>query len=413
MKPTILERPGPFKLDLAELAHGFTGVYLVNAIVAFLFAASAPIAIVLTAGEIGGLTETEIASWIFGCFFINGVISLGFCLVYRQPLVFFWTIPGTVLVGGALLHLSFAEVIGAYYATGALMLVLGLTGWIRKLMAFIPMPIVMAMVAGVFLQFGLNLIFALRDGLAIAAPMVAIFLLLSAVPALGRRLPALIGALVAGIVAIVWVGGFAVDPAALPISPLASPIFTGPEFSWAAMVELVIPLAITVLAAQNAQGYAVLEAAGHQPPVNAVTTACGIGSVVAAAVGTVSSCLTGPTNAILASGGEPRRHYAAAVLVALLALLFGLFAPLFTRAMLATPAAFIATLAGLALMPVLQRAFVTSFKGAFTLGALVTFLVTVSAISIWSIGAPFWGLVVGTAVSWALERDDFKALVKS
>ena len=43
-------------------------------------------------------------------------------------------------------------------------------------------------------------------------------------------------------------------------------------------------LAITVLAAQNAQGFAVLETAGHAPPVNAVTAACGLGSLVAASV---------------------------------------------------------------------------------------------------------------------------------
>ena len=43
-----------------------------------------------------------------------GLISLAFCIAYRQPLVFFWTIPGTVLVGQALDHLSFAQVIGAY-----------------------------------------------------------------------------------------------------------------------------------------------------------------------------------------------------------------------------------------------------------------------------------------------------------
>ena len=367
-------------------------------------------AIILTAGEAGHLTEADIASWLFGCFFINGLISLAFCLVYRQPLVFFWTIPGTVLVGQALHHLSFAQVIGAYYATGLLMLILGLTGWMRKCMNLLPMPIVMAMVAGVFLQFGLNLIYAIRDGFVIAAPMTATFVLLSAVGNLGRRLPPLIGALVIGIVVIALSGTFEMGGA--PAHVLASPNLYTPEFSWPAMVELVLPLAITVLAAQNAQGFAVLEAVGHKPPVNMVTAACGIGSLIAATVGTVSTCLTGPVNAILASGGAKEKHYAAGVLVALLALPFGLFSPLFTRFMLAAPKAFIATLAGLALVRVLERAFVVSFKGSFTLGATVTFLVTVANVSILSIGAPFWGLVIGFAVSWALEKSDFEAIAR-
>jgi benzoate membrane transport protein len=403
-----LERPPPFKFDLSHLVSGFTGIYLVNAVVAFIFAASAPIAIILTAGEKGGLSEADLASWIFGAFFINGLISIVFCLLYREPLVFFWTIPGTVLVGQGLEHLSFAETIGAYYATGLLMLVLGLSGWMRKCMSLLPMPIVMAMVAGVFLQFGLNLIFALRDGFLIAAPMTAAFLLLSALPRLGRAVPPLIGALFVGILAILLLGAFDLGGAAA--FGFVRPNLYVPEFSWNAMVELVIPLAITVLAAQNAQGYAVLEAAGHKPPVNAVTAACGAGSMLAALVGTVSTCLTGPVNAIVSSAGDKDKHYAAGVLVSLFALVFGLFSPLFTRFMLATPKAFIAALAGLALVRILERAFIISFSGAFTLGAAVTFIVTVADVPIFSIGAPFWALVFGFAVSWALERDDFREL---
>jgi benzoate membrane transport protein len=401
-----LERPSTLTFDLPDLLSGFRGLYLVNAVVAFLFAASAPVAIILTAGAPGHLAEADIASWLFGCFFINGLISLVFCLAYRQPLVFFWTIPGTVLVGQALHHLSFAQVIGAYYATGLLMLMLGFSGWMRKCMDLLPMPIVMAMVAGVFLQFGLNLIYAIRDGFVIAAPMTAVFVLLSAVRALERALPPLIGALIVGIVVIALSGTFEMGGA--PSHVLANPNLYTPEFSWGAMMELVLPLAITVLAAQNAQGFAVLEAVGHKPPVNMITAACGIGSLISASVGTVSTCLTGPVNAILASAGAKEKHYAAGVLVALLALAFGILSPLFTRVMLAAPKAFIATLAGLALVRILERAFIVSFKRGFTLGATVTFLITVANVSILSIGAPFWGLVIGFAVSWALERADFE-----
>jgi benzoate membrane transport protein len=403
-----LERPSALTFDFRDLLGGFRGAYLVNAVVAVLFAASAPVAIILTAGAAGRLAEADIASWLFGCFFINGLISLAFCLAYRQPLVFFWTIPGTVLVGQALHHLSFAQVIGAYFATGLLMLILGLSGWMRKCMDLLPMPIVMAMVAGVFLQFGLNLVFAIRDGFIIAAPMTAVFVLLLAVRPLGRALPPLIGALVTGIVVIALSGTFHMGGTASYI--FASPNLYAPEFSATAMVELVLPLAITVLAAQNAQGFAVLEAAGHRPPVNMVTAACGVGSLISASVGTVSTCLTGPVNAILVSSGAREKHYAAGVLVALLALAFGILSPLFTRVMLAAPKAFIATLAGLALLRILERAFVVSFRGGFTLGATVTFLVTVANVSILSIGAPFWGLVIGFAVSWALEKSDFELI---
>jgi benzoate membrane transport protein len=403
----MLEKPKQPVAGLRQLAADFGATYAANGLVAFIFAASGPVAIILAVGAQGGLSEADLASWIFGSFFVNGLISIAFCLVYREPLVFFWTIPGAVLVGPALGHLSFAQVIGAYIATGVLMLVLGLSGWVRRCMEAAPMPIVMAMVAGVFLRFGTGLVHAVRDDLWIAAPMVVAFIALSAAGKVARLLPPLIGALVVGAAAMLLQGKFNAAGAALP--GFAPPILHAPAFSWQAMVELVVPLAITVLVVQNGQGFAVLRAAGHQPPINAIAVACGAGSIVTAFVGSVSSCLTGPVNAILSGAGEKHRHYIGGIVVGILALGFGLMSPFFTRLLLATPRAFIAALGGLAMLRVLQTAFGVSFgSGRFTLGALVTFLVTVADVPVFNIGAAFWGLVIGFAISWLLERDDFR-----
>jgi benzoate membrane transport protein len=381
--------------------------HIANATIGFLFAASGPLAIILATGTRGGLTEAQIASWVFGSLAINGALSIGFCLAWRQPLVFFWTIPGTVLIGPALQHLTFAEVVGAYVVTGLLMAALGALGLVRRVMALVPMPIVMGMVAGVFLQFGLDWVRAFQADFAIAAAMTAVFIVVSAVPPLAARLPPMLVALGAGVVVIWSMGTFAPGHEAPAV--LAAPVFEAPQFSWAAIAELVVPLAITVLVVQNGQGIAILTAAGHAPPVNAIAVGCGATSFVSAFVGAVSTCLTGPVNAIISSGGERRTQYTAGVVVGLLAILFGLFAPLVTRLMLAAPPAFIATLAGLAMLRVLQTAFAVSFQGRFTLGALVTFLVTVAGIPIFNIGAPFWALIAGSAVSLLLERADWRA----
>jgi benzoate membrane transport protein len=387
-----------------RIAAEFGASYAAAAIVAFLFAASGPVAIILSVGARGGLSESDIASWIFAAFCINSLISIAFTLAYRQPLVFLWSIPGSVLVGPALGHLSFPEVIGAFLASGALMLALGLSGWVRRAMETVPMPIVMAMVAGVFLRFGVDLVLAFRDALGIALPMSAAFAFLMVFPKLSRVLPPLIGALVAGAVAIGVLGAF--KPPAGALFALAAPNLYVLQFSWAAMVELVVPLAITVLAVQNAQGIAILAGNGHQAPVNAITAACGVGSIVTGLFGAVSTCLTGPVNAVLSSTGEKHRQYTGALFFCLLGLAFGLLAPFFTRVLLATPPAFIATLAGLAMLRVLQTAFTASFGGRFSFGALVCFLVTVADVAIFRIGAPFWGLVLGLAASSLLERRD-------
>ncbi len=391
----------------AKLMSDFGVLYASNGFIGWLFSVTAPVAIILTVGSNGGLSESEIASWIFGVFFINGLITIAFCWRYREPLAFFWTIPGTVLVGQSLTHLSFAEVVGAYYATGILMLVLGLTGWVKRAMALVPLGIVMGMVAGVFLRFGLDLVHAVFNDTAIAAPMVVVWLLLGALPKLGRRLPPIIGALLAGAVAVIVFGRF--DASAPMQIELIRPVVQTPAWSLAAMVELVVPLAITVLVVQNGQGFAVLRAAGHNPPVNAVTVACGVGSVLAALVGAVSTCLTGPTNAIITGSGERERQYTAGIVVAVLAILFGLFAPTFTKLLLNAPKSFVAALAGLAMLRVLQTAFVTAFANNFSLGALAAFLVTVADRPLLNVGAAFWGLIAGLAVSVLLERADFAA----
>lgn len=384
----------------------FGTVYAGNAFVAFLFASSGPVAIILSVGARGGLSESDLASWIFAVFFLNGLITIAYSLLYRQPLAFFWTIPGTVLVGPALTHLSFPEVIGAFLATGALMVVLGLTGLVRRVMDAIPMPIVMAMVAGVFLRFGIDLVHAFRDGFWIALSMAAPFFALTAMPRIARVAPPLIVALITGAIAVWLLGAF--NPPAGTLFEFAKPNFHAPQFSWQAMVELVVPLAITVLVVQNGQGVAILTASGHKPPVNSITFICGVGSLITACFGAVSTCLTGPSNAILASSGEKKRQYTAGIFLGILALGFGLTSPFFTRLLLATPPAFIAALAGLAMLRVLQTSFQISFRDKFTFGALICFVVTVADVPIFRIGAPFWGLVFGIAASHLLERADFK-----
>lgn len=391
---------------LKDFAQDISPQHAGNALIAFIFAVTGPIAIMLTVGTKSGLPEPALATWLFGAFFFNGLISSVICLIYRQPMVFLWTIPGMILVGTALENMAFAEIVGAYLACGALLLVLGVSGVFGKLADRIPMPIVMGMVAALLLKFATSWVEAMVSGPWIAVPMTLAYFAAAAVPAVARYCPPMISALIVGVVALLMTQG---GPAQVPTAPVfISPVVFTPVFTWQAMVELVIPLAITVLFAQNGQGIALLRNAGQNPPVNVITAVCGYGSLLAAWFGAVSTCLTGPVNAMLLAGTERRGHYTGAVLLSLMCALFGLMAPFFTSIMLATPPAFIATLGGLALINVLKSSFVTAFGGRFGFGALIAFVVTISNITFLNIGAAFWGILAGVLASWAMERSDFE-----
>ena len=392
-------------LTLSQVLRDLGPLQFVNGLIGFIFAATGPVAIVLSVATNAHLSDAQIASWIFACFFINGALTLFMTWRYRQPLCFFWTIPGTVLAGQGLAHLSFAQVIGCYYASSLLILIVGVTGLAKRALEWIPMPIVMGMVAGVFLRFGLDIVRALSGYPLLGWAMLIAFFALSANERIARMMPPILGALIVG--AIVLIAAPRGAGETLSGFALVKPQIAAAAFSWQAMIELVVPLAITVLVVQNAQGFAILQAAGHKPPANAVTIACGIGGVLSAAVGAVGTCLTGPTNGIVTSSGERHRHYAAALSTGGLAIVFGLFSPTFTHLMLSTPKEFIMMLGGLAMLRVLQGAFVSSFKGPYAFGALASLLVTIADIPLFGIGAAFWGLVAGAIVSRILEREHY------
>ena len=404
---TPFEPFSPHRPTLAEIIRDIGPVQLATGLVAFLFGATGALAIILAVGTGGGLSERELASFVFGVFAINGVLTLVIVWLYRQPLCLFWTIPGTVLMGPALTHMSFAEVVGAFWVTSLLVLALGWTGLARTAMRLIPMPIVMAMVAGVFLKFALDIVRSLHGDVAVAGTMVAAFFGLTAWTSAQRLMPPIIGALLVGAAVAVATGRFA--GAELGGLQIVEPVFTMPVFSAPAMIELVIPLAITIIFVQHGQGLAVLTQAGHPPPLNAVTIMAGFGGLLSAAVGAVGTSLTGPTNGLVTATGPHAKHYATAIVTALIAILFGLLAPTFTRLMLAAPKELILTLGGLAMLRVLLGAFTAAFRGPFAYGALICFVVTVADRPVLNIGAAFWGLVAGLAVSWLLERADFTA----
>jgi len=388
----------PKSLTLSALTYGLT---------AWLFAVTGPFLIYVNAARQGNLSTLELNSWIFGGYFVCGLLSVALSLYYRLPLLAAITIPGGVLVGAALTHLSFEEIIGAYLVTGVLITALGVTGAVKRGMEWLPMPIAMAMVAGILLQFGMGIITSLQQTPLVSGMTLIAYLSVSLVKPLARRFPPVLGAIIVGLMAAAALGQ--ANWRLLTFGIAEFKFFT-PQFTWPAAVELVIPLALTVIAVQNAQGIAILQNMGYRPPLDAVTITSGVGSILVAPFGSQSVCLAGPMTGIVTnpSIGPKDSRYAAAVVTGILWMVFGLFSPMATALSQILPASLVNLLAGLALLEVLGSCFAAAFGEKFRLGALFTFLITISGMRLLNIGAPFWGLVGGTFVSALLERQDFK-----
>lgn len=406
----VIEQGPGFRQSIKDLPKCITPAAVGYGATAWLFAVTGPFLIFLNAAKQGNLSIEETNSWIFGAYFFGGVLTLVLALYYRQPIPAATTIPGGVLVGTALTHLSLPEVVGAYLITGLLITILGVSGVIKLGMRWLPVPIMMGMVAGVLLPFGMSIVVSLGQTPVISSLTFLAFVACSLAAPIAKRFPPVLAAIVIGLAATTAFGqanweGLTVQ--------LAKPIVFSPVFTLSAAAELVIPLALTVVAIQNAQGIGILLSTGYNPPINALTTASGLGSIIMGIFGGQSACIAGPMTGIISSpeAGRHDARYAAALVTGSLWMVFGLFSPVATGVARILPSSLINLLAGLALLGVLTSCFNAAFSSKFRLGALFTFMITLSGITLFNIGAPFWGLVGGTAVSAVLETRDFKELI--
>jgi benzoate membrane transport protein len=402
----MIETGPGFRSSVKDISQSLTLSAVAYGSTAWLFAVTGPFIIYVNAARQGNLSALELNSWIFGGYFICGLLSIVLTLFYRIPLLAAITIPGGVLVATALSHLSLQEIVGAYILTGLSITLLALTGTLKKGMEWVPMPISMAMVAGILLQFGMGIITSLQQTPLISGMALSAFLCVSLMKPLARRFPPVLGAIVAGLLATAAFGEANWQVVSLQMAQIK---LVAPVFTWAAAAELVIPLAVTVVAVQNAQGIAILQNLDYRPPFNAITMTSGVASIIVAPFGSQSVCLAGPMTGIVTNPaiGPKDRRYAAAIVTGLLWMLFGLFAPMATAFSQILPASLINLLAGLALLDILGNCFASAFGEKFRVGALFTFITTISGLRLFNIAAPFWGLVAGSVISLLLERQDF------
>lgn len=370
-------------------------------LVAVLVAYTGPLVLVFQAAEAAGLDRARLASWIWALTVGSGVVSLLLCLWYRQPIVAAWSVAGSALLVTSLGQFRLSEAVGAYLLAGIATALLGWSGLFGRLLALVPAPVVMGMLAGVLLRFGVGLFAALPLKPLVVLSALATFLVLRLV----RFRAPTVAALVAGLAASVASGDARLAGLSLE---LAVPVWTPPELTLAATFTLALPLFVLAIASQDAPGIAVLRAAGYRAPADGPILLTGLASVLTAPLGGHGLNLAA-VMAVMCSGPEAHRdpdlRYGAGVAAGVWFVLFGTFGATAAALFAALPKELIAAVAGLAMVGPL----VSSLSGAMAdpghrEGALFALLLGAADVSLFGIGAPFWALVVGVLVSRLAPR---------
>lgn len=400
----LIEKGPGFASGLRDLRKWFGVKPLSAGVVAAIFGCSGPALVVIGAAESGSLSQGQTVAWLFGIYFFGGLISLIMALYYKMPVVGAYSIPGAAMLAGAMGSFPFDEIVGSFIMAGVLVLVLGLTGLVGRIMRWLPMPIVMAMIAGAMIRFGTGTVEAtLKMPLIVGGAIAAFFLSMRFV----KAVPPVLSALVTGLL-ITWLTGGFVAPELN--QGFIAPELTAPSFTLGALLAVALPLAVLVLGAENAQATGVLMAEGYEPPVNAMTIISGIGGIAAGLVGAHNANIAGPMTAICSSeqaGEDKEGRYVAAVINGVLFGSFGLFAAVAVPLVLRLPSPLIMAVAGLAMIGVL----VTSLQEAFgaarghQIGAFTALVVAMSNVNLLGISSPFWALVAGVVVTLVADRN--------
>jgi benzoate membrane transport protein len=216
--------------------------------------------------------------------------------------------------------------------------------------------------------------------------------------------PSLAVALAVGLVLALWL-----HPPSGPVlrGVLTLPVATAPTFTLGAFLSLALPMLLMVLSSQNATGIGVLWAMKYDPPVNAITVATGVFTMLTAPLGGHGVCLGGPRAAIAAAEAahpDPHLRYGAVVVDAVLLLVGGLFATTLVSLFRLLPLGMIRVIAGLAMLPVIQQGLEQGFRsGRHRLGTLFALVIAASDVQWLGVSAVFWALALSPVLSRLAE----------
>jgi benzoate membrane transport protein len=322
-----------------------------------------------------------------------GLSTIGLSLWTRAPILITWSTPGAAVIAAAATGVSLPEAVGAFLVCGLLMLLSGVSGLFERLMSRIPIALASALLAGILAKFALMAFAGASTQPALVITMLLVYLV-------GRRWwprYAVLGVLIAGTGVAGTMG--LLNTQALHWR-LASPVLVWPRWSWQAVLGMGLPLFIVTMASQAVPGVSAIRVAGYRAPVSALMSWSGVTTLLLAPFGGYTFNLAAITAAIVLSPhahADHRKRYTAAIMAGLFYIVMGLLGGAVAGLLAAFPGALVMGVAGLALLGTIGGGLALALhEPDHREAALITFLVTLSGVTLLGVGSAFWGLLAGT-----------------
>ena len=363
-------------------------------------------AIVLAGLRATGASEAQATSGLMALSIAMGLSGIWLAATRRMPIGVAWSTPGAALLiaSGASLE-SFETAVGAFVASGALLLLAGLFRPLGRAIESIPSSLANAMLAGILLPICLAPVHALGGEHALlAAPLIVTWWLVGRV----QRLWAVPAALLVLVGLVLWrIGLPAGFGASLGEALVPRPLLTVPRFDLQAIVGIGVPLFVVTMASQNVPGMAVQRANGYTPAAGPLIANTGLFSLLSAPFGALGVNLAALTAAMCAGPDahpDPARRYWAAIVAGIAYVAIGLLVGVVALFVTLIPPILVEAIAGLALLGAFTGAAVAAFaEPAERESAAIAFLFACSGLAFAGVGGAFWGLLAGGAMH-ALTR---------
>ncbi|GAB7531866.1 benzoate/H(+) symporter BenE family transporter [Pseudomonas sp. 3A(2025)] len=365
---------------------------VVAGFIAMMTGCTSSLVLMFQAGQAAGLSGGQISSWLWALFMSMALCSIGLSLRYRTPITVAWSTPGAALLVTSLGGVSYPEAIGAFITCAVMVTLCGLTGSFERLVRRLPASLAAALLAGILFKIGSEIFIAAQHRTSLVLGMFFTYLIIKRVsPRYSVLAALLVGIGLSAILGLLNFSGFALE--------LAAPVWTTPSFSLAATISIGIPLFVVAMASQNMPGVAVLRADGYDTPSSPLITVTGLVSLLVAPFGSHGINLAAISAAICTgphAHEDKSKRYTAAIWCGVFYAIAGLYGATLAALFAAFPKELVLSIAALALFgSIINGLTVAMQEPREREAALITFMVTASGLTLFSVGSAFWGIVAG------------------